>query len=148
MTWLQPPGHVHAMIDQSWQDMAVNFTLNGDCGNLNITAGDVAVVASADGSDATVRVVNLENSSIQIDIITDNTSESIAQVVVQSSYSLLEGSACASTPAFPYYSEHAKCANTPGQPNLFEPTDWVVVPRGEAVLLPGYSFIAIRLKLN
>ena len=38
--------------------------------------------------------------------------------------SVLEGSACASTPSFPYQSEHTKCANTPAEPELFAPTAW------------------------
>merc|ERR1712000_352922 len=28
MTWLQPPGHVHAMIHRSWQPNALNATLD------------------------------------------------------------------------------------------------------------------------
>jgi hypothetical protein len=39
MTWLQPPGHVHAMIKDSWAEKTLGFTHAGALpGNLTFTA--------------------------------------------------------------------------------------------------------------
>ena len=156
MTWLQPPAHVHAMVTESWQPNAVNFTLTGGCEGLNVSAGDVAVVASEDGAVVTVRVVNDRNASISITVAVssamdrglDQTADSPAQV----HYSLLEGSDCAATKQWPYESENAApCANTPAQPGLFAPTPWRAVAAAEdgegggAVAVPGYSYAVFRL---
>ena len=51
MTWLQPPGHVHTMIKDSWADITLGFTHAGGAlpGNLTFTAqqGDKGLVLRA-----------------------------------------------------------------------------------------------------
>ena len=59
--------------------------------------------------------------------------------------SVLEGSACAKTATFPYQSEHKRCANTPGEPDLFAPTPWHAAEDG-SLTVPGYSFAVAQLR--
>ena len=71
MTWLQPPGYVHAMIHESWQPLAVNFSLSPGCAasGLNVSAGDISAAANADGSAASVRIVNQGSEALQIAVV-------------------------------------------------------------------------------
>ena len=62
-TWLQPPGHVHAMIARNRPLNAHNVTVRGaqqQSGNLTKTGGGLSVSAqsSDDGASIVVRVVN------------------------------------------------------------------------------------------
>ena len=168
MTWLQPPGYVHAMIHESWQPLAVNFSLSPGCAasGLNVSAGDISAAANADGSAASVRIVNQGAEALQIAVVmavertdaspspSDNESttggdRSEATALV----SVLKGSACASNDTFPYVSEHTACANTPARPELFSPTPWAAPPLapeaaragvGE-VTVPGFSYAVVKL---
>ena len=149
MTWLQPPGYVHAMIHESWQPLAVNFSLSPGCAasGINVSAGDISAAANADGSAASVRIVNQGSEALQIAVVmaaqrTDaspsssdesttgrDRSEAAVDVVEATALvSVLKGSACASNDTFPYVSEHTACANTPAQPELFSPTPWAAPP--------------------
>jgi len=56
MTWLQPPGYVHAMVSSSWQPVARNFVTAGNCTGSSF--GSVSVQASDDGHTLVIRLVN------------------------------------------------------------------------------------------
>jgi len=140
MTFLQPPGFVHAMISETWQPNAVNFTLSAGCAALNVSAGDVSASASADGKQATLRVVNENAAALQVAASLGGGADSSAQA------SVLEGSACAKDPTFPYVSEHKRCSNTPGEPTLFSPSTWAESGSGTGTTVPGYSFAVFKLK--
>ena len=146
MTWLQPPGHVHAMISQSWQPLDVNFSLSSSCpASLNVSAGDVAVAASQDGSSASVRIVNDGAAELNVSVMmassfVGETSSTATEVVA----SVLKGSACVRSASFPYVSEHTACANTPSQPNLFFPTPWKKV-RANSLTVPAYSYAILKV---
>ena len=140
-TWLQPPAHVHAMITESWQPHSANFTLGSGCSSLNVSAGDVSAAVSADGQAASVRIVNEGAAPLTVKVSIGGDRAAAAAAV---NVSVLEGSACAKTPTFPYQSEHKRCANTPGEPDLFAPTPWHVV-EGGSLTVPGYSFAVAQL---
>jgi hypothetical protein len=140
-TFLQPAGYVHAMFASSWQPFAVNFSLSGSsCAALNVTAGDISVVASEvgpHGTHITARVVNAGSTSVDLRLTTPD------QKVAAVESSTLKGSACA-VDAFPYGSEHrSPCSNTPANPTLFAPNRPASVPEGQAVHVPAYSFNTI-----
>lgn len=150
-TWLQPPGHVHAMISDSWQPLAVNFSLSSDCPtSLNVSAGDVAASASRAGSSVSVRIVNDGATELHVLVLMSSSTMSelpveAAGVTVTTTASILEGSACAQNATFPYVSEHVRCANTPAEPNLFAPTPWKPVgPSG--LRIPSYSYATLKME--
>jgi cytochrome P450 len=146
MTWLQPPGHVHAMISQSWQPLAVNFSLSSGCPtSLNVSAGDVSVAASQDGSLASVRIVNDAAAELHVSVVMtpSGVSDPLAAASGTAVASVLQGSACAQNASFPYVSEHTTCANTPAQPDLFAPTSWERVPAA-GLRVPSYSYAIVK----
>lgn len=60
MTWLQPPGHVHAMIHETWQPNALGLAV-GDGGATAALPGTITSASaqrSDDGRTVVVRVVN------------------------------------------------------------------------------------------
>jgi cytochrome P450 len=148
MTWLQPPGHVHAMISQSWQPLAVNFSLSSGCPtSLNVSAGDVSAAASQDGSSASVRIVNDAAAELHVSVVMtpSGVSDPRAAATGTAVASLLQGSACAQNDSFPYVSEHTACANTPAQPDLFAPTSWERVAAA-GLRVPSYSYAIVKVQ--
>ncbi len=151
MTWLQPGGHVHAMISQSWQPLAVNFSISSGCPtSLNVSAGDLSVAASQDGSSASVRIVNDAAADLHVSVVMAPSGvrgplAAAKEMSVSAVASVLQGSACARNASFPYVSEHTACANTPAQPDLFTPTPWERVAEG-GLRVPSYSYAVVKVQ--
>jgi hypothetical protein len=61
MTWGQPPFYVHQMVKDTWQPWAVSVT--GSLPNINQA---VSAATSADGSELTVRLVNLGGAVVRV----------------------------------------------------------------------------------
>lgn len=55
MTWLQPPGHVHAMVARSWLPLAVNVTVAPHC-PFYLDPGMFSAQAAAGGARAVLRL--------------------------------------------------------------------------------------------
>ena len=61
MTWLQPPGHVHAMIAATWAESTLQSTLSG-------TQAPFAAQKTADGKSLVLRVVNNGDGALPLQV--------------------------------------------------------------------------------
>jgi len=116
MTWLQPPAHVHAMISETWQPLAIDYSVSADCGNLD--NGTISVQTSEDGRTVAVRIVNESPASRTFFIDVGHHAELMVRSI-----------------SFP----DKAAANTPANPQLIVPTQPRVV-QNQTVELPGYSY--------
>lgn len=117
MTWLQPPGHVHAMVSETWQPLAVNFTASEGCGAM--PEGAVSAQASPDGRTVVVRLVNpaAERRAFAVDVAGAG-----AMTVQYIASADLHG------------------ANTPASPSRIAPSARQPLAAGTAWAAPGHSY--------
>ena len=133
MTWLQPPGWVHAMITHSWQPNAVSATASG------------AVIGSAqlsdDGMSMTVQLVNPVNSAgpavVSVSISGGFTPSGAVNV-----FTLAEPVPAGTVP-------NKEAGNSPSNPLYISPVQSMLEwPAGQAALnvtLPPFSFTILEL---
>lgn len=125
MTWIQPPGYVHAMIGQTWADQGLNVT-----GTENTDVISVAAQKTADGSELVVRVVNNQgfSTSLTLNVIG-------AHLNPQATVWTLANSdpSAANSPAFPTAVAPSKTTQT--------------IVNGGTVTLQPYSFTVIVFPL-
>lgn len=130
MTWLQPPGYVHAMITATWADLGLavydNSTGTPTQVRSGVGASAFAVTSqlTTDGKTLLVRVVNQQGApqSVTLNIVNAQVSPSVTQWVLTS------GS--------------ASDANTPANPTMVSPQQTTVqVPAFPAtVTVPASSY--------
>ena len=66
MTWIQPPGYVHAMIEATWQPNAISVSPRGRYnGPSQIGA---SAQASDDGRTVVVRLTNMGNTAATVEM--------------------------------------------------------------------------------
>jgi len=123
MTWLQPPGYVHAMISDTWQPLNVNYSATPLCGSSK--NGMISAQVSEDGMTVVVRFVNY--ASVAMNITIDAGRSATVRV---------------STMAFP----DLKAANTPAEPMKVSPTS--LPPSNGPVEVAGYSYTIFVAKMH
>ena len=135
MTWLQPPGWVHAMIAQTWQpnNLAVSFSTDGKRPAMAARHA-VSAQGSDDGRTVVVRVVNGDWGP---------NANTTAAVTVHGLGAIRGGST--STISYPSLSG----ANTPSQPTLVAPiaSSFGVMPAGNTFLTPAHSYTVFTFHL-
>jgi alpha-L-arabinofuranosidase len=123
MTWLQPPGHVHAMIAKTWLPLAADFAVSGNC-SRRLRVGDVSAQASADGRRAVVRVLNRADAPADLSV-----SMGLASSV---QYSTIAG-------------PDLQASNTPADPEKVVPSALAPVPPTGVLTVPAYSYTVFVL---
>jgi hypothetical protein len=133
MTWLQPPGWVHAMITKSWQPNAVPIVAGGD------VLGSAQV--SDDRMSMTVQLVNPVDASGPM-TVSLSISGGFAPSGAVNRWTLAEQVPAGTQPT-------KTAGNTPADPLYIAPIlsmlEW---PAGQAVLnisLPPFSFTILEL---
>jgi hypothetical protein len=133
MTWLQPPGWVHAMITHSWQPNAVAAWGRGD------VTGSAQL--SDDGQSLTVQLVNPVDAAgpmiVSLSIVAGFTPSGAVNV-----FTLAETVPAGTQP-------DQKAGNSPSDPMYIAPVQSMIEwPAGQAVLnvtLPPFSFTVLEL---
>lgn len=122
MTWLQPPGHVHAMIARAWQPDGVAAVLSG----AGVRGQSVTAAQSASGDALVVRYVNNQSAPVQLRLSAPGwglPTEAVA-------WTLRAGDLGA--------------VNPPGEPDLISPTR-AVVRIDRALTIPAQSFTVLEI---
>eukprot|EP00928_Gymnodinium_smaydae_P075106 TRINITY_DN58111_c0_g1_i1.p1 TRINITY_DN58111_c0_g1~~TRINITY_DN58111_c0_g1_i1.p1 ORF type:complete len:673 (+),score=94.79 TRINITY_DN58111_c0_g1_i1:51-2069(+) len=121
MTWLQPPGHVHAMVAETWEPIARNASLSGSCGAL-AAPGGISAQASVDGDSIAIRIVNTEAEPRRVlfDFLKDLKPSSLTWRTITSS--------------------RLSDANTPAEPLRVSPSSLRDATGDLSATLPGQSF--------
>ena len=140
MTWLQPPGHVHAMIDRAWQSNARRVVLSGgDVGHCAKTTGaypagpcvDVAAQASDDGGSVSVQLLNMHPDPIEVQLIFAGAD--------------VAANARANVTARWLHADSTGAVNTPAAPSAVAPY-MTKVDLVKPVVLPPFSFVVLEVE--
>merc|ERR1711920_945102 len=127
MTWLQPPGHVHAMITETWADQTIQMDIDGAPGDKSLH-----VAAQRSASELVLRVVNAGGEDLQ--------------TTFQVSGAHVTGPASLRT----LQDDDLKAVNTPSAPSAVAPktssASWKSATE-LTVTLPKYSFTIISTRL-
>lgn len=136
MTWLQPPGHVHAMVAQSWQPLGLATTLSPPPAHPGYNAPYSASAAkSEDGKILVARVVNMGTGAQRVTFEHDGKTAPPPSRAVQIA------------------DADGNNANPPAEPDRVAPRDiTAAVARGWAAAgalleLPGQSFTTLTWEL-
>jgi hypothetical protein len=129
-TWLQPPGYVHKMIDQSWQPLALNFSASVDSPTFSAQK-------SEDGKTLVLRYVNFPNDSPNKVTFAFATSDTEAAIV--------GGTAT----VWSLSSSDPGAANPPGQPSLISPSKKTIASfaSGSSVEVEANSYTIVEVQL-
>jgi len=140
MTWLQPPGYVHQMINQNWLDQALGVQWNSQqtpeklhAGRrsrwLRTTASPYAVSAqkSSDNTKLVVQIVNDIANPTEISLVITNFPSQT------------------SVKAWTLANSNTNLANPPSNPTLISPVQSTMnIPSGGGnVTVPAYSFTVL-----
>jgi len=140
MTWIQPPGYVHAMITQTWADQALSVTwaTNSNSNKYNnkkrfssaATPYAVSAQKLKDNSKFYVRAVNNQGSATTLTLtITGMATKPTVNVWTLSNTNL-------------------NAANTPSNPTNVSPVQSTLnIPSGGGpITLPSYSFVILEFQ--
>lgn len=124
MTWLQPPGHVHAMIAKTWQPWAVAYEIQ-NCSLLGPDEGFVSAQASRDGRSIVVRLVNSAQHSQNVSVSMGKPAEVRMTMLT---------------------SLDAKASNTPAEPSKVKPSAPLPVQDTQSHFqVPGLSYVVVEM---
>ena len=145
MTWLQPPGVVHAMVDQTWQPHALQVDVPPGAwgGQLRGAANSLcSAQKSADGKTLVLRYVNFHQS----------TPYPLAPATTLKVYlkgSMAEDAAFASATMWTLSSDDPLAANPPGQPRKIAPKKQALPSFGDGTVLqlPANSYTVVVARL-
>jgi alpha-L-arabinofuranosidase len=131
LQWLQPPGYVHQMIDQTWHQNALKVTSDGT------GAGTISAQKSDDGKTLVLRVVNYAGK----DKLAPPT-----QFTVK-----IDPPPASKKPAtvWTMRSTDPLAANPPGQPSLISPKESTLAEFGDGTMLelPSNSYTIVVASL-
>ena len=140
-TWLQPPGYVHQMIDQTWQPSALNVTAVATQSGQPLGSPVVSAQKSTDGKTLVMRYVNFGSASSPTPAV------SVTVHLKSSSGAAVETRGAATV--WTLESQDGLGANPPGQPSLISPKKSTLASFGDGTVLsvPSNAYVIVEAPL-
>ena len=121
MTWLQPPGYVHQMIDRTWQPNALAFTSPGSTSfSPGSSSGNAAGKVSDPGLERTFSAQKSDDGKIVVFRYVNSAVTSV-NVTVTFAQSDIAGTVTGTADVWTLASDDPDAANTPGAPTAISP---------------------------
>ena len=141
MTWIQPPGYVHAMIASTWQPNGLAVTPRVPYNSPNETVG-ASAQGSADGKTIAVRITNMDKATAaKVEVVVPGFSGGSSKPAVWTLQSVgADGKV------------DADGANSPGDPTMISPKKAAAeevevgagASGGDMVTVPPFAYVVVE----